>query len=70
MSDQRGKRKPYQKGLRADYQGATPEQVARAMMRSSPSTEQVVVPQEVHTTTLRDFVRRIRRSFGWRERSA
>lgn len=27
------KRKPYRKGLKADYKGATPEQVARALHR-------------------------------------
>ena len=26
------KRKPYKKGLRADYKGATPEQVARVVL--------------------------------------
>ena len=35
MSD-KPKRKPYQKGLPADYQGATPEQVAKAVLRYRP----------------------------------
>lgn len=30
------KRKPYRKGLKADYKGATPEQVARALHRYRP----------------------------------
>ena len=30
------KRKPYRKGLKADYQGATPEQVAKAVLRYRP----------------------------------
>ena len=38
------KRKPYQKGLPADYQGATPEQVAKAVLRYRP--EQPVRPSE------------------------
>ena len=36
------KRKPYQKGLSADYKGATPEQVAKAVLRYRP--EQPVRP--------------------------
>ena len=30
------KRKPYRKGLKADYRGATPEQVAQAVLRYRP----------------------------------
>lgn len=30
------KRKPYRKGLKADYKGATPEQVAAAVLRYRP----------------------------------
>ena len=30
------KRKPYKKGLKADYNGATPEQVAKALHRHRP----------------------------------
>lgn len=30
------KRGPYKKGLKADYQGATPEQVAMAVLRYRP----------------------------------
>lgn len=30
------KRKPYKKGLKADYKGATPEQVAVAVLRYRP----------------------------------
>ena len=30
------KRKPYQKGLKADYQGAKPEQVVKALHRHRP----------------------------------
>ena len=30
------KRKPYKKGLKADYQGAKPEQVAKALHRHRP----------------------------------
>ena len=33
---ERPKRKPYRKGLKADYRGATPEQVARALHRYRP----------------------------------
>ena len=34
------KRKPYKKGLKADYKGATPEQVAKALYRSRPKEVQ------------------------------
>ena len=30
------KRKPYRKGLKADYRGATPEQVAKALHQYRP----------------------------------
>ena len=30
------KRKPYKRGLKADYQGAKPEQVAKALHRHRP----------------------------------
>ena len=31
------KRKPYKKGLKADYQGASPEQVARVVLSYTPN---------------------------------
>ena len=33
---EKSKRKPYRKGLKADYRGATPEQVAAAVLRYRP----------------------------------
>ena len=39
---EKSNRKPYQKGRKADYKGATPEQVAKAVLRYRP--EQPVRP--------------------------
>ena len=68
MSDQRGKRAPYKKGLRANYGDATPEQVAQAMIRSATrvQSESVAAP----SNSVRDLMRRIWRSFSLREKRA
>lgn len=60
------KRGPYKKGFRADYGDATPQQVARAMMRSVPR-----VPVEKDGPQLSlfgDLVQRLRRTFRLREK--
>ena len=36
MTDKPKRRKPYRKGLEANYQGATPEEVALAVLRYRP----------------------------------
>ena len=36
VSEKPKKRKPYRKGLKADYRGATPEEVALAVLRYRP----------------------------------
>lgn len=70
MSDQRGKRVPYKKGLRADYRNATPEQVARSMVRSVTRQEPIESAREVTAppSSLRDLVSRVWRSFALREK--
>ena len=65
------KRKPYKKGLRADYQGATPEQVAQAMIRSAPRLPSAVVATAANPSNpVRDFVKRMWRSLLLREERA
>ncbi len=54
MNDKQ-KRKPYRKGLKADYQGATPEQVARALHRYRPG-QPVRHGKEACESTARDQV--------------
>lgn len=71
MSATATKRKPYQKGLRADYQGATPEEVARAMIRSAPRLPSTVVENATNPSNpVRDFVKRMWRSLLLREERA
>ena len=48
VAGKKAKRRKYRKGLRADYRGATPEQVAQALHRYRPSTcppTQVATPE-------------------------
>lgn len=53
MSDKPKKRKPYRKGLKADYRGATPEQVARALHQYRPE-KPVRHGKEARAPTARD----------------
>lgn len=65
------KRKPYKKGFRADYRGATPEQVAQAMIRSAPRPPSAVVENAASPSNpVRDFVKRMWRSLLLREERA
>ena len=65
------KRRPYKKGFRADYRGATPEQVAQAMIRSAPRLPSEVVENATNPSSpVRDFVKRMWRSLLLREERA
>ena len=65
------KRKPYKKGFRADYRGATPEQVARTMIRSAPPLPSTVMVEVADSSgPIRDFVKRMWRSLLLREERA
>ena len=65
------KRKPCKKGFRADYRGATPEQVAQAMIRSAPRIPSAVVENVANPPNpMRDFVKRMWRSLLLREERA
>ena len=44
MSEKPKKRKPYRKGLKANYQGATPEEVALAVLRYRPGKKKQAGP--------------------------
>ena len=68
MSNTSARRAPYKKGLRADYRGATPEQVARAMMRPVGRVE--VESVEAPSSPIRSLVQRIVRTFALRARRA
>jgi hypothetical protein len=39
-------RKPYRTGLRANYKGATPEQVAKAVLRYRPPEQPIRHPKK------------------------
>lgn len=65
------RRKPYKKGLSADYRGAAPEQVAQAMIRSAPQLPSAVVENATNPSNpVRDVVRRMWRSLLLREERA
>lgn len=66
MADTLRKRGPYNKGLRADYGDATPQQVARAMMRSAPRKRVETI--ETLPSPTSSFWRRFSRLFVLREK--
>ena len=62
MSDVLTRRAPYKKGLRANYGNATPQQVARAMVRPVGRVE--VESVEAPSSPLRSLVRHLAKTLS------